>query len=255
MTTRTLTMILSAGLVSAVAVSANATATYLTVAPDINTPFVAGNNSTAAPGFGSSSFQAAAITSGQKSEVYIPVSSLFASPVTIGDIQSISYWTNKGTTAADPDWTLLLYTKPTGTGDSASWYKSRLNSEPYFTGTPSVTANTWHQWSTNDSTNPMRFYDQPRGGNFGTYTDPTLSDLKAGNVTWANSTTHDYSAEQLNLISLQTGSAWAPGFTGLVDGVTVTLTNGDVGYVNLVPAPGAVALAGLAGLVGLRRRR
>jgi hypothetical protein len=85
---------------------------------------VVGNSSTSAPGFGAGSWQA---PGSGKSELYIASSSLFSQAVTIGDIASISYWTNKGTTAADPDWTLLLYTKPENDGsDSASWYRTRL---------------------------------------------------------------------------------------------------------------------------------
>lgn len=239
----------------------------ITLTPGSSSPYVisnSGGSNSAAPGFGTGSFQAAA-GAGQKSEIYIPVSSLFSGAVHVGDIASISYWTNKSGTGGDPDWTFLMYTKPTGSDDSASWYKSRLNSEPYFSGS-TVASNTWHEWSSAPGANSMKFYDQPRGGAFGTYTDPTLADLTSGPVTWTNSVTRDYTAEELNILSFQTGSAWANGFAGLLDGLTITLDDGQVGVVNfentltVVPLPGA-AWAGLSGLVGLagfgaiRRRR
>ncbi|MBI1190534.1 MAG: hypothetical protein GC200_07640 [Tepidisphaera sp.] len=252
---KTLAFVTCAAAGMALVASAQAGDTYTTILPTYSGAFsVAGNNTDAAPGFGPGSFQASTATQ-SKSELYIPASQIFNTTVHINDIQSISYWTNKGTTAADPDWTFYIYTAPTGADDTASWYKSRLNSEPYFTGTTGVAANTWHQWSTGDATNPMRFYDQARSGNFGTYTDPTLAALQSGAVTWGNNASRDYGSEVVNIISLQTGSAWANGFAGLVDGVTITLNNGDSAYVNLVPAPGAAAAMGMLGLVGLRRRR
>ena len=239
---------------------ASAAITNVTLYPSYSGAFnVAGNGADAAPGFSSSSWQQ---SSNVKGELYIPASSLFASPVTIQSIASISYWTNKSTTTADPDWSLMLYTAATGVMDSASWYHSRLNAEPYLTGTPAVTPGIWHQWSTNDALNPLRFYDANRnGGIFGTYTDPTLTDLQAGAVTWQNNAVVDYSQEPINLFSLQTGSAWANGFTGLVDGLTITLVNGDVANVNLeaVPEPASIIVWSLIGLafggVAWRRRR
>lgn len=238
----------------------------ITLTPGSGSPYEidhANGNGSAAPGFGTGSFQAAA-GAGQKSEIYIPVSSIFSGAVHVGDIASISYWTNKSGTGGDVDWTFLMYTKPTGSDDSAGWYKSRLNSEPYFTSS-TVAPNTWHEWSTAPGTNSMRFYDQPRSGNFGTYTDPTLAGLTAGPVL-VNGNWRDYRGEELNILSFQTGSAWANGFAGLLDGLTITLNDGSVGIVNfentltVVPLPGA-AWAGISGLVGLagfgsvRRRR
>ena len=221
--------------------------------PGIDVSGIAGNTSNSAPGFGSQSWQ---LAGNGKGEVYIPAALLFSGPVTINDIRSISYSTNKPGNGGDVDWALYIYTMPTGDGDSSGWYKSRLNAEPYFTSS-TVAPNTWNEWSTGGS-NPLKFYDQPRSGNYGTYSDPTLSDLQ-------NSTSYngrDYGVEEILLISLQTGSGWSNGFTGLVDGLTIELTNGDVYSINLeaepTPEPASLAIWGGIGMVGLiaaRRRR
>jgi hypothetical protein len=224
------------------------------------------NPSTGAPGFGSTSWQNNGTST--KSELYIPVSELFpeeTSPVTIDDVASISYWTNIPGTGGSPNWTLEIYTATTGTNDEASWYGTRLNAEPYFTST-TVASNTWNQWSTGGS-NALLFYDAGRnGGVYGTYTDPTLAEIQAGLVTWngsgENGTSDNYGQDVISMFSLQTGSAWTNGFTGSVDGLTVTLTDGNVGKLDLggpVPEPSAVILfgsfAGFLGLVSLRRKR
>lgn len=224
---------------------------------------VIGNTSTSAPGFGTGSFQAPGTN---KSEIYILPSSLFTGDVTIKDITSISFWTNKPGSAGGPDWSLYLYTKTTGSGDTGSFYHTRLVAEPLYSNTPSVTPNTWHEWSTNDASNPLRFYDQARDGNIqGTNSDPTLATLQSGPFSWPSGSTYDYSTsnDKILYFSLQTGSQWANGFTGLVDGLTINLTGGRSASVNLeaatpTPEPSTMTLVlsgGVFGLFGLWRQR
>lgn len=222
--------------------------------PGIDVSGIAGNTSNSAPGFGSQSWQQ---TPGSKAILYIPLGVLAGRPVTVSEIESISYWTNKPGDGGAPDWTLLIYTTPEFDGDDADWwYRSRLNAEPYFTQS-TVAPNTWHEWSTDDPTNPLKFYDSKRNGGYaGTYNDPTLQEIQNGYYG------RDYGIEEIMFISLQTGSGWSNGFTGLVDGLTIVLRNGDEYYINLeaepTPEPASLAIWGGIGMVGLiaaRRRR
>jgi hypothetical protein len=111
----------------------------------------------AAPGFGSGAWQADG--TGQV-EYYVTPAALFGYAIQVSDIASMSYWTNKSTDGSAVDWTAYIYTAMQASGNEGSFYHSRLNSEPYFTQS-NATANTWHQWSTNDGVNlTMAFYDR-----------------------------------------------------------------------------------------------
>ena len=217
----------------------------------MGTHVVGGGSS--APGYGSDSWKHDG--GSDKSEFYLPPSVLFGRSITIGDLASVSWWTNKPpTTGTAVDWYLAIYTDVT-----------RLNSEPYFTGL-TVTPNTWHQWSSNDPSNPLRFFDADRiGGLYGSYTDPTLSAITSGPIDWKSygyslAPARDYRTETIKYFSFQTGSGWSQGFAGMLDGFEVTLkgTN-EVGRVNfeVVPEPSSLLVGcGLLGLVfGLKRRQ
>ena len=216
-----------------------------------NTPIpvanVIGNRTSFAPGFFSGSWQANATVAGQKQELYLPATAVFPGypgGVKISDIASVSYWTNKSGTVAQPDWYLLLYTVKTLSGDTGSFYHSRLTTEPAYTGTPAANAppNVWHQWATGDPSFPLKFYDSIRNGGIfgGIASDPTLATLQAGPITWGPPglvTPTDYRSEVISLFSIQTGTCCAFGFNGLVDGLTITLKTGEVSRINLEAVP------------------
>jgi hypothetical protein len=247
-TMKTLVAILAVVLMASSMTSATTTTTFAD--PTVVTNVIGSTNS--APGFGPKSWQANAIVAGQKSEFYITPQILFgiSGDVTIGQLSSISYWTNKATdhTAVPADWFIAIYTKP---GESSlpvhgSWYGNRINSEPYFSQNLTETAGTWTQWVTGGPNNKLRFFDSTNNQYFGGYGDGFLSDI-TGNANYAN--------QKILYISVQTGSAWAAGVTSLVDGLSVELTNGDIGQVNMVPEPATMALLGLGSLFFARKKK
>lgn len=204
----------------------------LAAAPTAALSGIYGDN---APGYSAGSFAGAATAAGQKAELYFTPTQLFGYDIQLGDIKGISYWTKKGAThAVDPrDWFLALYTKPfTGDVSSATWYGSRLGSEPYFSANLSASAGAWNQWATTAANNQLRFFESTAaapGANFGTYTDPAFDTFIAAN---SLGTTKKRKDQDLLYLTLQTGSAWANGFTGQLDGLKVELKNGAAAFVN-----------------------
>jgi hypothetical protein len=232
----------TAGVVVAVAMPLAArasTVNNLVVTPTSTGVFsdedVTGIPNDSAPGFAYGS-----IASGgtNKTDMEFTPQTLFGHDVSLGDISSISYWTKTGSnhTVSPQDWSLVIYTKPyAGDKSSASWYGERIGAEPYFSVNLNDPANTWNEWSTNSSQNQLRFYESTAGApnaNFGTYTDPTWSTFLSDTPLSGVST---YSSHDVQSLSLQTGSAWASGFTGQVDGLQITLNDGSVANVNFEP--------------------
>lgn len=138
--------------------------------------------------------------------------------LTVGDLQSLDFWTKSN----DYEWWITIYTKPQGDGlDSASWYDSRLHAHP------GNSNGVWTNWNTNNA-GELEFYDSKRGfiGN------KALSEISSGEVIFGEAQIHDYSGEEILMITLQSDSAW-DGFNGLVDGLTILLKNGQKGEVDL----------------------
>lgn len=127
----------------------------------------------------------------------------------ISDIASITYFTKRPTgTPAGRDWWIQIYTRPTGSGDKASWYHDRyINNYNQHTS-----LDEWTQYSTSGD---MTFKSNGWGGpvmDFATFVATKGS-------------------EKVEMISVQTDSGWN-GFDGYIDGLEITLVNGKVGRVN-----------------------
>jgi hypothetical protein len=206
---------------------------------------VIGNLTNSAPGFGAGSWQA----TGVKSNYYVTPQALFGHSIVVGDIASISYWTDQFNYAGNSNWSLYLYTLPSGAGDETGWYRSRL------VASPGAGAAGWDQWTPSNLT----FSDPTRNGN--AYSaGVTLAGLTSGTVTWANTSTQwNYTGETVLYIGLQTDSA-VTDFTGLLDGLQVTLNGpaGESGSVNFEAAPEPATWSLTAGCllvgIGLLRR-
>lgn len=188
----------------------------------------------AAPGYQFGSF---ASNGSGKTDIYFTPESLFGRAVTIGEVAEISYWTKKGTLhTSDPaDWYLTIYTKPyPGDASTPAWYGDRYGSEPYFSINLNAPVNTWNQWSTDGPSNQLRFFESTQGApgaNFGSYTDPDWATFKAANGLSGT----PRAGQAILFFSIQTGSAWAAGFTGKLDGLRIKLADGSVAKVNFEP--------------------
>jgi len=214
----------------------------------------------AAPGYTVGSLRSGGVA---KSEVYFTPEYLFGRAVTIGEVQNISYWTKKGTThlVDAADWFLAMYTKPyAGDASTPTWYGDRIGTEPYFSDSIADPANTWNQWTTGGATNRLRFFESTAGApgaTFGSYSDPDWDAFKSNNALSGS----PYSGHDILYFSAQTGSAWAAGFTGQIDGLRIELSDGSVAHVNFetnllwknqywdAPANGVPSLDGSGNLV------
>ncbi len=206
-----------------------------------------------APGFGSSSWAAPGVPT---TKIYFSPTTLFSnltSALTLGDIASISYFTDNGGVSHivnQTDWYLQIYTTNL-LNDNSHFYDHRVTTEPYFAKNLSDGLGFNKFTSAAGPTNELRFFDAI-GGYFGSYTDGSLQDIQ---VPLGN--------QYIKLFSLGIGSASATGFTGKLDGLTVTLKNGNVGTVNfegptVAPLPSTawmgMSLFGLLGMAyGARR--
>lgn len=242
-------------------------AATLTVFPDTpdlgDTAGTVVGNAAAAPGFGSGSWQAtqhnpnSVAPADQKSNYYVTPQELFGADavVTIGDVLSMSYWTDQLNSTGNSNWALYIYTAPTSSDNSTSWYKSRLVATP-----AAGDADQWDQWTTGS----LDFSDPSRDGQNYT-TSITWADITGGPVTWANGlpgNSRDYTSETVEYFSLQTDSG-ATTFSGLVDGLQIDLKNGMTGSVDFEAAPDTTPEPATLGLtafvifggIGLLRRR
>ncbi|RKX30726.1 MAG: hypothetical protein DRP71_14605 [Verrucomicrobia bacterium] len=161
---------------------------------------------------------------------FVP-SVIFGRDVYVGELHSITYHTKKGTdhVASPPDWFAQFYTNGTAHG----WYGERVNSEPYFSDNLTETPGTWTQWvSEAGQPNRLRFFDSNLS--LGSYTDGFLVDM-----------TNDpfYADQSIMLFGLGTGTAWAEGFDGRLDGLTVELVSGEKVTFNFISGNTFISVA------------
>ena len=184
-----------------------------------------------APGFDHGSLKA---TGTAKSETYfIPESQLNNREIALGEIADLSYFTKKSSdhVSAPGDWSIVIYTKPyAGDVSSATWYGDRIGSEPYLAQDLTEVVGGWNQWSANDSSNRLRWFESTLDY-FGSFTDPDLATFLAGNALSGQ----PYATRQVLYISVQTASTWGIGFEGQIDGLRVALTDGTVMKFNFEP--------------------
>ncbi len=182
--------------------------------PDQERPRV--NVGNAPPGFGPDSWQGPLVGKTNWFARYLNgfdfLSDLFpaeAATLTIADLAAIRYFTERPMgTPAGRDWSVQIYTRPTGSGDAASSYHMRFIND---FDTHAETG-AWTQYSTNSG---MTFNEETSPGG-----EMTLLDLIASN-----------GSQEIEMISVETDSAWN-GFDGYIDGLEITLTNGKTGRVN-----------------------
>jgi hypothetical protein len=192
-----------------------------------------GPDSWQGPATGKSNWNARYLTDGDYLSAMFPAN---AATLTIADLASVSYFTERPAgTAATRDWWVQIYTRPTGSGDKSSWYHDRfINNYGDHTA-----IDEWTQYSTDTG---MTFHSNGLG--------------VIGNVSLAGLIAAAGS-QQIEMFSVQTNSAWN-GFDGCIDGLVVTLNNGNVGRADFVPEPGTLVLlvtAGLGALAFAWRRR
>ena len=236
---------------STLALTATASAATITVTPE--TPGVSGSPRVAddSPGarYGSTSLQNTNTAS--KAEVYLTPEALqFTTPVTMGDLASISYWT-KGPLPSREDWFLHIYTNPEGTAnDNAGWYGRRITHDT----NAAVTGSGWRQSVVSAFTvtggsvvdGGRKFTNDNRSDPFGySIADPLPADIADDTIKFFTFSTNS----GLN-------AADGDSLDALLDGLEVSLTNGESVLVDFaaVPEP-ASALALLAGGGLLLRRR
>jgi hypothetical protein len=203
--------------------------------PVFDSNHVVGVPGDAAPGYPFGSFASDGV---DKTDMYFtPESLFFGRTVTLGEVASLSYWTKTGAThSVDPrDWYLTIYTKRYTGQLGASFYGTRIGTEPYFSGNIIDPANTWNQWTTNGPNNQLRFFESTYGY-FGSYTDPYWPTFITGtSLAGSRGPGVPYATQPILFFSVQTGSAWAAGFTGQLDGFRIVLMDGSVANINFEP--------------------
>lgn len=168
----------------------------------------------------------------------------------LGDLQSVSFKTNKPTSGEQNDFFVQIYTTQDGVEDG-SWFGQRITFDPRYAANLNAPAGTWNTWSTSGPENVLAIYDSANNF-FGGYNGPTLAELldpayqdddlySFSNV--------DYASEQILGIKIGTGSAWASSFEGSIDDVVFDF--GNRGQLAFDLEPAEVSAPATAGMMAL----
>lgn len=238
----------------AVAGSAAAgTVNTITVSPDTDGWYNAASTTSLVTGGFDGTLDSLQASGDGKNQFYLSGADIGAT--TIGDIASISYSTKKSGAQNSGDWFIQIYTDPYTGSPGSSWYGNRVQAEPYLASNLDAPANQWNIFSTDAGTNQLNWGDSSNndfGAGLGSFADFKAASVMGGSGTYADAGILSF--------TFGIGSGWASGFDGQIGPITILMTNGDstvitMGAIPVVPGPAAVAgLAGL-GLVARRRRR
>lgn len=165
-------------------------------------------------------------------------------PLTVGDLASISYET-KNNSGTSQDWDVRIYTVKANSSDPG-FYQSRIESPNPVAGNTN-----WNNWDLNSNAKTVDVVNRA----LGTTTDTSsASSLTPGGATLSQlSSVYHYGSQTILYMSFLAGASGngSPISTNL-DGIQITLTNGDVANINLAatPEPASVVMIGL-GAIGL----
>lgn len=149
--------------------------------------------------------------------------------ITIADIETVKVHSRRNT-AASADFSMLVYTEPTGTDDDDTWYHHRLHSELSNSTLIEAPFGEWNEFATGSPINGLRFWDYrdkniPAGAQPTAETYFSLADMQAGEITPPTLTARDYRTEKIKYLTFASYST-ALDFDAALDGIEIVLKNG-----------------------------
>lgn len=180
------------------------------------------------------------ITSGY-SELYFHLNSLFergADKIKIGDLASITYWTQAGTPANGLDWAIRIYTVPQVGQPQGQWFNKRFHGK-----NPGAEDSEWHEW------------DAGTSGWFSSYHDRVTNKSVTINYT-LEEVAQNFGNDEILYFAFYIGAdSNTKSLFNQIDNITFTLTNGDEVHIKLIPEPAAFTFLAASGVAYALFRR